>query len=74
MAGRPEPRTTSRFDTRVDYMFSSEVDKHFQNYYESKFNISSSQTFNKNWSLENYGHFPYDASDHSFVVADFSRL
>ena len=25
MAGRPEPRTTSRFDTRVDYMFSSEV-------------------------------------------------
>lgn len=24
-AGRPEPRTTSRFDTRVDYMFSSEV-------------------------------------------------
>jgi len=25
VAGRPEPRTTSRFDTRVDYMFSSEV-------------------------------------------------
>jgi len=54
LAGRPEPRTTSRFDTRVDYMFSSE-------------------TFNKNWSLVHYGHFPYDASDHSFVVADFSR-
>ena len=25
LAGRPEPRTTSRFDTRVDYIFSSET-------------------------------------------------
>ena len=51
-AGRPEPRTTSRFDTRVDYVFSSE-------------------SFNKSWTLESFKHVPHNASDHSFVVAQF---
>jgi len=51
-AKKPEPRTTSRFDTRVDYVFSS-------------------QTFNKSWTLSSFQHLPYDASDHSFVLAEF---
>jgi len=51
-AGRPEPRTTSRFDTRVDYVFSSE-------------------SFNKSWTLQSFKHVPHNASDHSFVVAQF---
>jgi len=51
-AGKPEPRTTSRFDTRVDYVFSSE-------------------SFNKAWTLQSFNHFPYEASDHSFVLAEF---
>jgi len=54
-AGRPEPRTTSRFDTRVDYIFSSD-------------------TFNNQWRLAQFGHFPYDASDHSLVVAEFTHI
>ena len=54
-AGRPEPRTTSRFATRVDYIFSSE-------------------TFARRWQLLSLGHHPHDASDHSFVIAEFTEL
>jgi len=54
-AGRPDPRTTSRFDTRVDYVFSSSA-------------------FIKNWTLQSFHHFPYEASDHSFVVAEFGQI
>jgi len=54
-AGKPGPRTTSRFDTRVDYVFSSD-------------------SFNKAWSLQSFNHFPYDASDHSFVVSEFQQV
>merc|ERR1712179_98624 len=53
--GRPTPRTTSRFNTRVDYVFSSD-------------------SFDKAWTLTAFNHFPYDASDHSFVVAEFDVL
>ena len=54
-AGRPEPRTTSRFDTRVDYIFSS-------------------HTFNTQWRLQHFRHVPYDASDHSLVLAEFTKM
>jgi len=53
-AGKPAPRTTSRFNTRVDYVFSSD-------------------SFNKAWTLTSFNHFPYDASDHSFVMAEFQQ-
>jgi len=53
-AGRPEPRTTSRFDTRVDYIFSS-------------------RAFDKKWTLKSLNHYPYSASDHSFVMSEFQQ-
>ena len=53
MSGRPKPRTTSRFDTRVDYVFTN-------------------KTFEEGWRLNSCLHFPDGASDHSFVMAEFS--
>lgn len=53
-AGCPKPRTTSRFNTRVDYVLSS-------------------PRFDKQWKLLFYSHFPYEASDHSFVMAEFQQ-
>jgi len=53
-AGKPAPRTTSRFNTRVDYVFTSGA-------------------FDSNWSLKSFNHYPYEASDHSFVVAEFDQ-
>jgi len=53
-AGRPEPRTTSRFDTRVDYVFSN-------------------KSFEDNWTLTSFLHYPHNASDHSFVMAEFQQ-